>query len=181
MQTILRFIPYYRLGTINYFCWLYCFPSDVWVSPDPVTLGPGETTSEFSGDYDVAEGEPGKSWISYVWFDRANPDDSVMVTVEFEAGYAGMEEDLAGGAAISNAYPNPANTQVSFGYDLPAGVTGGRVIITNILGVTVDELSLDNSSGQFTVNTAEYQQGLYFDNFIADGKMIATKKFMVKH
>jgi hypothetical protein len=168
-------------GTMNYFCWGACFSPEVYVSPIVITLAAGETTSEFIGDYDVHEGEPGKSWVSYVWFDKGNPDDSVMVTVEYNASYAGIGDDLMSNAMISNAYPNPANSHVSFDYELPARVTEGHIIVTNILGVTVEDMALQSKSGKFTIATADYPQGMYFYNFIADGKMVETKKFMVKH
>ena len=167
-------------GTTNVFCWDACYPPFVYVSGF-ITMGAGETSTAFIGDYDVNEGESGKSWVSYVWFDKANAEDSVMVTVEYNASYAGIGDDFMSNAMVSNAYPNPANNQVSFDYELPDGVAEGHIIVTNILGVTVEDMALQNKSGKLSLSTADYPQGMYFYNFIADGKMVETKKFMIKH
>ena len=104
-----------------------------------------------------------------------------MVTVEYDAGYAGIGDGLSGKAMISNAYPNPASSQVSFDYELPADVSEGRILVSNILGVSIEDKALDTRSGKITLSTIDYPQGMYFYNFISDGQVVETKKFMVKH
>ena len=119
--------------------------------------------------------------MTYVWFDKNNPDDSVVVTVEYNASPAGIGEDHLNKALLSNAYPNPANTQVSFDYELPEGVNDASILVTNILGVTVKNVDLQNNSGKITIPTFDFPQGIYFYNFIAGKKIIDTRKFIVKH
>ena len=167
-------------GTINYFCWGVCYGPGTYVS-DTVSIEAGGTNEEFTGDYDVDEGGPGKSYVTYVWFDKNNPDDSVAVKVEYNASPAGIGEVHLSKAVLSNAYPNPANTQVSFDYELPEGVYDASILVTNILGVTVKSVDLQSSSGKITIPTFDFPQGIYFYNFIAGNKIIDTRKFIVKH
>jgi len=64
-------------NSMNTFCWGLCFPPFVYESPDPLTIGPGETNDEdFWGEYFPTQ-TTGTSSITYVFFDSNNPVDSV--------------------------------------------------------------------------------------------------------
>lgn len=72
-------------GTYNGFCWNSgCFPPFIYVSPDPITLNPGATTTsqDFYGTYSP-ENQEGISEIRYTFFDANNPNDSISVRVKY--------------------------------------------------------------------------------------------------
>jgi hypothetical protein len=165
-------------GTSNYFCWGACYPSFVYISPAEVIIGAGQTTSEFFGDYQPKE-IPGKSTIRYCWWDVNNPDDSVTVTVEYNASPAGIGEDIADGSFVSKVYPNPATERVTFSYSLPQRTAKASIVISNLLGARVMEVSLNGIEGDMTMNVSDLKKGVYFYNLIADGKRLDTKKLII--
>ncbi len=72
-------------GTFNSFCWAgLCYPPFVFVAPDLLTLGPGETTSgdDFYGEYSP-ENQIGITDIRYTFYDSENINDSVSVIVRY--------------------------------------------------------------------------------------------------
>ncbi|HHN48012.1 MAG TPA: T9SS type A sorting domain-containing protein [Bacteroidales bacterium] len=72
-------------GTFNSFCWAgSCYPPFIFVAPDMLTLGPGETSSgdDFYGEYSP-EQQVGFSDIRYTFYDSENINDSVSVIVRY--------------------------------------------------------------------------------------------------
>jgi hypothetical protein len=166
-------------GTSNYFCWGVCYPAWVYEAQGPVNLEAGATTEGFYGDY-VPEGIPGKSHIMYVWWDAANPDDSVAVTVEFNASPAGID-DQANATAITKVYPNPAISFVNFDYRFNNTATDSRIIISNILGAEIMEVELNGYEGTKRINVSELTEGIYFYNVISNDRLIETKKLIIRN
>jgi hypothetical protein len=73
-------------GTFNSFCWAgSCYPPFIFVSPDVLTVGPGQTTSgdDFYGEYSP-ENQIGITDIRYTFFDSENVNDSVSVIVRYK-------------------------------------------------------------------------------------------------
>lgn len=165
-------------GTSNYFCWGVCFPSWVYVSPINVTIEPGQTITDFFGDYEP-KGVSGKSYITYTWFDANNPNDSISLDVEFNASPAGINDPVNGN--VSSAYPNPANDKLTVEYTLPESASGAVLVVSNILGGKMSETRLDRTSGKVIVNTSDLKEGIYFYSIWNDGRMLETKKLVVRH
>lgn len=163
-------------GTSNYFCWGACYPNWVYVSPQNVTIDPGQTTQEFYGDYEP-KGVAGKSYITYVWFDANNPNDSISIEVEFNASPAGIVNP-AYGKTGSRAYPNPANDNFTFEYVLSGS---GTFVLSNILGAKIREIKLDDASGKISVNTGELSEGVYFYSVLENGRLVETNKLVIRH
>jgi hypothetical protein len=165
--------------TENSFCWGVCYPPFVYESPFPVTIGAGETYPDFDGDYNP-KGHPGKSEIMYVFFLDANPSDSISVIVEYNASAVGLSENQDSRANLA-AYPNPAREFVNFDYRLPEGITSGQLVITNLLGAKVNEISLDKASGRIEVPVTDLINGIYFYTLMTGNQLMATSKLVVKH
>lgn len=166
--------------TMNYFCWGVCYGPTTYVSPFPQTIQGGAVNDQFYGDYNP-QLVPGKSKITYVFFDANNANDSVAVTVEFNASPASIDNDLKTRTSISAAYPNPASTNVYLDYTLPTDVNKASVVISNILGSKVMEVGLDNFAGKLQIPVSELNNGVYFYSVMADDQMIITRKFVVRH
>jgi hypothetical protein len=166
-------------GTSNYFCWGACFPSYVYVSPNEIVIAAGQTSSDFYGDYEPRE-ISGKSRIGYCWWDVNNPDDSVSVTVEYNASPTGIS-DPAFVNVTSKVYPNPATIKVNFNYDLPQSTKTASIVISNILGSKVMEIPLNGNEGTVAVNVSDLRQGVYFYNLIANGERVDTQKLIINN
>jgi hypothetical protein len=166
-------------GTANTFCWGLCFPPNVFVSPDSKTINANSWDSiDFSGHYNPT-GVIGASSLRYVFFNRANPSDSVCVNVSYEAWTLGIDNQVAKNT-LSGAYPNPANNMVSFEYASNNDNTGS-VVIRNIVGAIVKQSNLASTSGKVNVNTADLADGIYFYSLVVNGTSVTTKKLVVRH
>ncbi len=166
-------------GTINMFCWGLCFGPDVMVSPWSKTIKAGEiNTLDFSGHYQPGT-VTGASIIRYTFFVDENPNDSVSVLIEYSAYPLGTNQpgtkDL-----LSEAYPNPSSVQASFNYALPEG-SAGEIVVRNLLGTTVANIMLDGTSGKTAIDVTNLREGLYFYTLILNGKVVLTRKMVVRH
>jgi hypothetical protein len=167
-------------GTSNYFCWGACFPDFVYVSPNYITIDPTVTNTDFYADYEPRT-IPGVSRITYVFFDESNPNDSASVTVDWNASPAGLGEDILSQVSLSAAYPNPASTVARIDYELPAGLENSTLVVSNMLGATVKEMTLGNTYGRLEIPVANLPNGIYFYTLKGNNNLAVTKKFVVRH
>lgn len=166
-------------NTINYFCWTACYGPDTYESPFPLTIGAGQVVQNFFGDYNPSN-VPGKSKITYVFFDMNNRDDSVAVTVEFNASPASVAEIPAETVKFSDAYPNPAVSKVNVDYSIDAKFGKASIVISNMLGSKVEEISLTEPAGTARIMISDMLNGIYFYSLVVDGQVAGTGKFVVK-
>ena len=168
-------------GSTNYFCWLQCYPSSVFVSPDPLVIPANSTnTTNFSGDYD-AGGIFGISRIRYTFFKNHLNSDSATVTVWFNAGYVGLGEQLPYGISFSPAYPNPASSSVRFSYELPANLNKSvSVSLSNLIGEKVNESLITDQQGIIEIPVNQLHAGIYFYSINVNGQAVITRKLVVK-
>ena len=92
----------------------------------------------------------------------------------------GLNEAGIGPTVLSNGYPNPANSQVTIGYSVPAG-TDGTIVIRDVLGSAKKTVRLDAASGKVSINTSDLSSGIYFYSLEVNGKTAQTKKLVVRH
>lgn len=167
-------------NTVNYFCFGLCYGPDTYVSPFPQTIQPGAVSDQFYGDYNP-QTVPGKSTIMYVFFDMNNTNDSVAVYVEFNASPASVADQLESRVILSDAYPNPAISIVCVDYEMPADITRASILVTNMLGCKVKEVSLEKIAGKASIDISDLLDGIYFYSLVADGQLVRTRKFVVRH
>lgn len=166
-------------GSINTFCWGACFGPSVYQTPNPFTVAGNTTDSvNFTGHY-TPMGTPGISYMRYVFFNAANPNDSAWVNVDFHAFPLGLDSPVVA-ANLSNAYPNPASNLAYFTYSMN-GSNAAKVLVRNILGTTVREVALSGSEGKAALQVSDLPDGVYFYSLMADGKMLQTRKLVVRH
>lgn len=167
-------------NTTNVFCWGICVGPDVFVSPDPIAIGPGSTNFlDFSGHY-LPDTVTGITTIRYTFYVDGNVNDSVCFNVNFAAYPLGLEE-INPKPALSNAFPNPANTDVNIDYVMPSGSRETSVIIRNVLGVVVNRQPITETSGKVTFSVNDLSNGIYFYSLVVNGEITLTKKMVVKH
>lgn len=166
-------------GTLNTFCWGLCYAPVVFLSPDSINILPGHTDSiDFSGHY-TPNSLKGVSSLRYVFFNCADHNDSVSLTIKFSAFPLGIENP-GPATTLSNAFPNPANSVVKFNYN---GVNepGSVLVIKNVLGSVVKEIALDNGTGKAIVGVSDLNEGIYFYSLLVNNKPVLTKKMIVLH
>ena len=166
-------------GTTNSFCWGQCYPPDVYVSLQTITIDPGKTdSSDFSGHLSP-NGISGYDLIRYVFYNESYPADSVCMNVDFTHFPVGIE-NCGIKPMLSEAFPNPVSGIFQLKYTLPANLTG-KIIILNELGVIVKEIPLPTGSGNTTINTDQMNDGVYFYSLFTGGRICSAKRLIVKH
>jgi hypothetical protein len=169
-------------NTINTFCWVQCYSPTTYVSPDALALPGGGYTdlTSFVADY-FPNGQEGTTALAFVFFDQANPSDSVLVYINFNTTISSIEDLMARGLlSFSNAYPNPAASSVSLDYKIPADVKNARLVVRNLLGSTVREIKVGSGSGKLNLNVADMVEGIYFYSFVINNQVATTKKLVIK-
>lgn len=110
--------------------------------------------------------------------------DAVSNRISTDSWHANKVEsgsDLTKGIEFSNPYPNPANQQTDISFQLPSPNSQARVVLRNLLGSVVKEITVQGSKNQFSIITSDLNNGLYFYSVIFDNKVFSTKKLIVKH
>ena len=162
-------------GAIVQLCWGMCMVGDTLVSR-PVTV-PAQTlsTEDLSFHVMFTEGETGVVVVKYYAYDENTPEDRVSITL-----LAGQTaETTENKVAFGHAYPNPASNKVSFNIQ-HAGMVEATVY--NLLGQEVMTQTVNSQSqSQVSFSVEDLQAGIYFCNFIANGEVLKTEKFIVKH
>ena len=166
-------------GTANTFCWGLCYPPNIYVSEEAITIAPGSTDfTDFSGHL-APNGISGYDIIRYVFYNKDDVADSVCMNVHF-AHFPVAVESLGTTPFLSAAYPNPANGRFSMDYLLPQNLTG-TVIIHNLTGIVVKEQLICDPSGRVTMSTSDLVDGVYFYTLNTNGTSTRTRRVIIKH
>jgi hypothetical protein len=176
-----RIVTYVLPETVNYFCWGACFPPDVDHSLSPITIEGGATNNtDFIGDYEPHNQE-GMAYISYVFYDEANPGDYATVNVQYNAHVTDINDNFIGNQPKLMAYPNPADKFVTFEYENVKG-SDAKLVVYNLLGSVVKEIELRNNSGTLkNINTSDLKDGIYFYSLVINNESKDTQKLIIKH
>ncbi len=167
-------------------CWAgACYGPTTNISPNYQPIDVGQTITDFVGDYTWAGlSQPGfksgESTVRWVFFNDADHNDSVSVTVKYTTYPLGVNDKAATQDLLSNAYPNPADATATFNYSVPSG-SQGTIIIRNLVGSTVQTEQVSSGAGKITISSAFLSDGLYFCSLMLDGKISQTKKLVVRH
>ncbi len=174
-----KIVKYEVPNTINYFCWIQCYPPDVYVSPTPLTIPANSTDfTHFSGDYD-ALGIHGITKIMYVFYDSQNSNDSVAVEIWFNAGTVGITGPTAGKSNQLSVYPNPATDQVCV--DL-TGMEPGDALYFSVFdlhGRLVHE-AIMNPGGMQIVDIHSFDPGMYLYRLRSEGKDLQRGRLVIR-
>jgi len=172
-------------NTGNSFCFgVQCYPPFVGESSVADTAKVGIYNKSFYADYypDIMDdgGHGGLTSVTYEFFDNLTfgVPVSAKATIEFLVSASSINEDKL---VFKGPYPNPASQSTNFEYNLPAAFKSAQVIIRNMLGVEIEDMSLQNRSGKITFDLSSYAAGIYFYTLMVDGNIIQSKKLIVKH
>lgn len=167
-------------GSTNYFCWHLCYSPIVSNSPQGLAIAPADTNRNFHGYYNGG-GMNGESIVTYVFYDQNNTNDSSYVRVHFYASPTGIQEAVTGENKLTAAYPNPASSIASLNYSLKSNVQSAKIVMYDMIGAMVKEITLDDKQGTVKLNVGDIPTGIYFYSLVADNKVINTRKLIVSH
>ncbi len=173
-------------GAAAYFCFAgNCYGPGTLVSPNSLTLAPGQSASQIAGPYqklvaDLDEGPAtGVSRIKYTFINVANVNDSIQLILRYNDPSASLKEI---NSSLNNFLisPNPANDFTSIKINSNNNYTGSLSIF-NSIGSLVSEknISVTKGDNKVAVNTSELNTGIYFVSLKA-GEAIVTKKLIIK-
>jgi hypothetical protein len=174
-KVILDTVP----GSENYFCWTSCYLPQVYIG-DTLTIKAGETNKfNFSGDYEPY-GNAGKSRIMYVFYNNADPNDSVAYIAEFNAGSGVGYYTLERVDVKLNVFPNPASNFINIDFNIPGNFSQAKFEIRNVLGSVVSQTNITARNGQMSIDVSNLQRGVYFYTLMVDEQAILSKKLVIK-
>lgn len=169
-------------GTQNYFCWgMTCWPSSVYVSPDPdgIRTIPGgySDSTNFTGYYDAAfSGIPSqdRAVVEYCFYPLGNISDSTCLTVHFNDNTSAVS-DIKKEIGLGDFYPNPTENLTRINY---VADNNSYLQILDILGNKIQSFDLDNS-GVLEIPTTHFSSGIYFGNLISNNRVVSVKKIII--
>jgi hypothetical protein len=82
-------------------------------------------------------------------------------------------------ASLEQNIPNPLRNTTSIRYNIPADVKNASLIITDMNGKAIKQLSVKAGSGIVNIDASSLNSGTYNYTLIIDGRTIETKKMVV--
>ncbi len=166
-------------GSMNTFCFAgNCYGGSTTVSVGSVNLPAGGNDTSFTGDY-YPLNNTGISIIRYTFFNVANLNDTISITVRFN-GTIGIEKAPGNVPELSAAYPNPATDQVTFNYSNTEDYGTIVLMIRDFAGRTIKEGVLPAGQGIVEFDLSSVESGVYFYSLIRNQQALLTRKLVVK-
>lgn len=160
-------------GTLNYFCWVQCYPPDVDESPSPLEIPGNSSSYAFIGDYDPS-GNAGTSTIRYKFYIEGNEDDSMSVTIDYVASPLNV---ITLQPNQFNMFPNPTNTgRVTVKGDVLNTAASLRVL--DVTGKIVWEQNISKFN-EGSVDLSTLHNGLYILQARDANKVLAQQKLII--
>jgi hypothetical protein len=150
-----------------------------WTTPASETVASGVKDTTFSSHYNDSN-HAGTSLIRYTFYNINNPTDSSWVLVKYVIAPLGIPEVSVDNLHLSAAYPNPANSTVSFNYHMN-GVQQAKFELYNALGQCVQTIPVNSSIDKLNVNVSTLPAGIYICKLEANGSQPVFQKLIVTH
>lgn len=168
-----------------YFCWFVCYSAipvaDHYQIPSNhvVTLQPGQDTSLFAAYYQP-EGEIAVADFEYCFTNVDDTQDQTCINITFDTQNVGIDDVFgSNNSGISEAYPNPATSNVRMNYSLKPGWNDASLEVYSMLGSKVQTRNISEQSGTLNLDVSALPAGMYFYALNVDGNTISTKKMLV--
>lgn len=163
-----------HVNPIITFCIGNCYTGDL---SELTTVEPNTTVapSDLYAFHSSYLGDPSNASVRYTFYNAENESDRVSFTINYKYGVGIRQADAAGKLLAS---PNPATTNVTVSYTAPSG--NSDIVIKNLTGKEVFRTGINGGTGSVRINVTEFAAGVYFYGIESDGKMVCTKKLLVK-
>jgi len=187
-------------SSVNFFCWGSCYPPQVSISGEFVSIDAGATDKiSFEADYEIKGGASlnDTAQITYCFIDYCNPSnvqcftalyclaspsDSTYQIIAFDTSWcSGSAIEKTGSAFVPsiNISPNPAKEVINLEYSLDSRDGEGYFILRNMLGAIVSKKKLYGLAGKIAVPVTKLNRGVYFYSLVLDQKVYSTKKLII--
>ncbi|MDR2410682.1 MAG: T9SS type A sorting domain-containing protein [Bacteroidales bacterium] len=181
-REIISLVP----GAENYFCFSECLDINGNELTEPISLTAGDTFShKEEGNYYYfytsynPKNQIGTSIIKFNFSDNNDPTDKSSVIFKFISTTTAIADNSVAQVSL-NAYPNPATTKVFIQHDLKNQASEARLLMSNLIGVTVKSIPISSTSDKTQIDISDLAAGIYFYSIATGGKSSVTKKLIVK-
>lgn len=118
--------------------------------------------------------------IKYTLFNEIDPAMSISFTITWN-NEPEKVEDLISHYEFSNAYPNPASSNVYFNYSFYSIDGLVELKVRDLLGGEVQRVVITDNQGKLALDVNDLNSGVYFYSLIINGEPQFTRKLVVKH
>ena len=122
----------------------------------------------------IYSGSSEAALVKYTFFLTDNENDKTSFFIAYGGSSSIKPTDMA---KILNAYPNPASRMVNIEYAAPS--SNANLVIKNLTGREVYRTAV-SLTGKKQVDISQFNPGVYLYGVEVDGKMLCTKKLLVK-
>jgi len=153
-------------------CWGICaLPEGPMIFTSPLLIPNGTTNIEDFHVFYNSDGNSGPANITMHIYEEGNAAEFISLTLDTE--FVGMND--VNKNSVFTIFPNPAHSNFSISVD--QNLKDGDIIISNILGKTINKTSIENSNLNFNAN--DFDCGIYFVSIIKNNRIISTKKLII--
>jgi hypothetical protein len=115
-----------------------------------------------------------------VWFDVANPNDSVYVDICFSTEPDASVDELAAGVSRFDVAPNPSTGgMVQFSFDLVDQASDLQLVFTNALGQRALVVPVASQTSRISVDSELLRSGVWYASLEGAGRRLATRRVVV--
>lgn len=164
-------------GHLSYFCFgVTCYPPNVSKSPDVIALAAGASDTSIITYLDPL-GTVGASIITYC-VKNTQETDSACVTITYDMTATGIVNNSH--LKFVKVFPNPAETELNLAYNTEKNFKQMEIQLLDINGRLVYSEKLNTKDGLIKLDVSEFTAGIYVCNLVADGRVIARDKAIIK-
>ncbi len=165
---------------INYFCWGQCLSPDLSVGTiDRVEPGvPNLFSAHFMPIDEEGNLAPGSEIHVEYHFTIDGTDEEYVFDLHFKYSLESVV-DYNNVDVFSNAYPNPANSTLSFNYNMPQDANNSYIAIFNMMGQEIIRENINVGGSRLDINVSDLTEGVYFYSLIVNNEKVKTNKFVI--
>lgn len=163
----------------NFFCWDVCYGATVNRSIGAIRVRSEKSTDAFTLTFHP-EGDGTPVQVTMRFYNRDTPSDYVEHTFHFATSATPIEEETSFPSPRLQLYPNPANSFTQFRYELPPQAKNAQIILYNLIGRKLTTVSLSSPIGEARLPLEQYPAGIYMISLVEDGKLLATRRLVIK-
>jgi hypothetical protein len=142
---------------------------------------PGQSVNNFYIALDAGLNR-NESTLRYLAYNKANPNQSMEVELNFEVEEKPDKATIYNSKYITvyDVYPNPAVEEAFVDYDLASDNVNAKILVHNILGNIIGEYALSPLEKKVRIKIEDQSAGIYFYTLYVENEGVMTRKLIVK-
>jgi hypothetical protein len=144
-------------------------------------LEAGQTLNAFNIAFEAGL-SAGVSSIHYIVFNKNAPAESVEFDLNFHIEERSAREQIFSSKEITlfDLYPNPVSEFAHMDYKIHNDQIKAKIVLHNLLGSSVQELTLEPLETRLKIRAENLDAGIYFYTLYVDNEGVITRKLIVK-